>query len=102
MERTAAVVSYCYVLFVANFKHLEDVMNFLPARAFLIMGAAIATVAAVTAPIEASAAAVCPQFVTNYCVYNSHHLIFTAETNPCFAKERHWTVIYQGQCRFRH
>ena len=80
-------------------------MNFSSARAFLIVGAAIASLAAVSAPIGASAAApaaVCPQFVTNYCVYNSHHLIFTAETNPCFAKERHWTVIYQGQCKFRH
>jgi hypothetical protein len=77
-------------------------MNFSSARAFLIVGAAIASLAAVSPPIGASAAAVCPQFVTNYCVYNSHHLIFTAETNPCFAKERHWTVIYQGQCKFRH
>jgi hypothetical protein len=77
-------------------------MNFSSARAFLIVGAAIASLAAVSAPIGASAAAVSPQFVTNYCVYNSHHLIFTAETNPCFAKERHWTVIYQGQCKFRH
>jgi hypothetical protein len=51
---------------------------------------------------EASAAPICPQFVAKYCVYNSHHLIFTAETNPCFAKQRHWTVIYQGQCRFGH
>jgi hypothetical protein len=77
-------------------------MNFSSARAFLIVGAAIASLAAVSAPIGASAAQICPQFVTNYCVYNSHHLIFTAETNPCFAKERHWTVIYQGQCKFRH
>jgi hypothetical protein len=102
IERTAAVVDYRYVLCVGNFKHLEDVMNFASASAFLIMGAAIAMVGAVSAPNEASAAPICPQFVTNYCVFNSHHLIFTAETNPCFAKERHWTVIYQGQCKFRH
>jgi hypothetical protein len=77
-------------------------MNFSSARGFLIVGAMVASLGAGFAPTEASAAAICPQFVTNYCVYNSHHLIFTAETNPCFAKERHWTVIYQGQCRFRH
>jgi hypothetical protein len=102
IERTAAVVDYHYVLCVANFKHLEDVMNFSSARAFLIVGAAAAMVGAVSASNEASAGPICPQFVTNYCVFNSHHLIFTAETNPCFAKERHWTVVYQGQCKFRH
>jgi hypothetical protein len=59
----------------------------------------------VSVSTEASAAnpRICPQFVTKYCVYNSSKLIFTAETNPCFAKQRHWTVIYLGQCRFgRH
>jgi hypothetical protein len=81
---------------------MEGVMNFSSARAFLIVGATVASLGAVSAPIEASAAGVCPQFVTNYCVYNSHHLIFTAATNPCFAKERHWTVIYQGACKIRH
>jgi hypothetical protein len=76
-------------------------MNFSSARGFLIVGAMVASLGAGFAPTEASAAAICPQFVTNYCVFNSHHLIFTAETNPCFARQRHWTVIYQGQCRFR-
>jgi hypothetical protein len=91
-EGTAAVVDSRCILFIG--KHLEDVMDFSSARAFLIVGAAIATVGGVSAPNKASAAPICPQFVTNYCVFNSHHLIFTAETNPCFAKERHWTVIY--------
>jgi hypothetical protein len=72
---------------------MEGVMNFSLARAFLILGSTIATVGAVSAPTKAFAAAVCPQFVTNYCVYNSSHL--------CFAKQRHWTVIYQGQCKIR-
>jgi hypothetical protein len=80
---------------------MEGVMNFSLARAFLILGSTIATVVAVSAPTKAFAAAVCPQFVTNYCVYNSNHLIFTAATNPCFAKQRHWTVIYQGRCKIR-
>jgi len=77
-------------------------MNFSSTRTFLMMGAALALVGVISAPIEAFAAPICPQFVTNYCVFNSHHLIFTAETNPCFAKERDWTVVYQGQCKFRH
>jgi hypothetical protein len=77
-------------------------MNFSSVRTFLIMGAAIAMVEGVSATNKASAAPICPHFVTNYCVFNSHHLIFTAETNPCFAKERYWTVIYLGQCKFRH
>jgi hypothetical protein len=102
IQRTAAVVDYRYVLCVAKIKHLEDVMNFSSARAFLIVGAAIAVVGGVSAPNKASAASICPQFLTDYCVFNSHHLIFTAGTNPCFAKERHWTVIYQGQCKVRH
>ena len=55
-------------------------MNFSLARAFLIVGAAAAMVAAVSASNKASAGPICPQFVTNYCVFNSHHLIFTAET----------------------
>jgi hypothetical protein len=96
-ERTAIVVGYCYALSIAN-PSMEGVMNFSLARAFLILGS---TIGAVSAPIEAFAAPICPQFVTNYCVYNSSHLIFTAKTNPCFAKQRHWTVIYQGQCKIR-
>ena len=66
----------------------------------LTVGAAAAAIG-LWALVEASAATVCPQFVTSYCVYNSSKVIFTAQTNPCFAKQRHWTVIYQGQCRFR-
>jgi hypothetical protein len=54
-----------------------------------------------SSPADAASSKICPQFLTKYCVYNSSKLIFTAETNPCFAKQRHWTVIYQGQCRFR-
>ena len=76
-------------------------MNFSLARTFLILGSTITTVGATSAPTNAFAAPVCPQFVTNYCVYNSNRLIFTAATNPCLAKQRHWTVIYQGQCKIR-
>ena len=58
-------------------------------------------VASASSPVQAAAPKICPQFLAKYCVYNSSRLIFTAETNPCFAKQRHWTVIYGGQCRFR-
>jgi hypothetical protein len=101
MERTAAIVGDCYLQLLPT-ATMEGVMNFSSARSFLMVGSTIAAVGAVLAPTAAFAAAVCPQFLTNYCVYDSHHRIFTMETNPCFAKERHWTVIYQGQCKFRH
>jgi hypothetical protein len=58
-------------------------------------------VASASSPVQAAIPRTCPQFLAKYCVYNSSRLIFTAETNPCFAKQRHWTVIYGGQCRFR-
>jgi hypothetical protein len=57
--------------------------------------------ASASSPAQAESPKICPQFLTKYCVYNSSRLIFTAETNPCFAKQRHWTIIYGGQCRFR-
>ena len=58
-------------------------------------------VASASSPAPAAVPKICPQFLAKYCVYNSSRLIFTAETNPCFAKQRHWTVIYGGQCKFR-
>jgi hypothetical protein len=73
---------------------------------FIKVHIATATVLALLAvsassPSQAAKPKICPQFLAKYCVYNSSRLIFTAETNPCFAKQRHWTVIYAGQCRFR-
>ena len=70
-------------------------------RYLLTVSAVAAAFVAATAPIEAFGAGVCPQFVTKYCVYNSAKVIFTAEINPCLAKQKHWTIIYAGQCRFR-
>jgi hypothetical protein len=70
-------------------------------RNLLTVSAVAAAIVGASAPIEALGAGVCPQFVTKYCVYNASKVIFTAETNPCLAKQRHWTVIYAGQCRFR-
>ena len=64
--------------------------------------AALAFVAMAWAAVSASSAQakICPQFIAKYCVYNKSHLIFTAFTNPCFASERGWTVIYMGGCKF--
>jgi len=45
-------------------------------------------------------AKICPQFIAKYCVYDKTQLIFTAFTNPCFASEKGWTVIYRGGCKF--
>jgi hypothetical protein len=56
------------------------------------------TGAAVSAP--SAQAKICPQFIAKYCVYNKDHLIFSAFTNPCFASEKGWTVIYLGGCKF--
>jgi hypothetical protein len=49
-------------------------------------------------PREA-AAAVCPQFLTAYCVVNSAGVRMTVMTNPCFARQRHWRILYRGHCR---
>ena len=64
--------------------------------------AALALVTLAGAALSASGAQakICPQFVAKYCVYNKDHLIFSAFTNPCFASEKGWTVIYPGGCRF--
>ena len=76
-------------------------MLFSSVRYVLTVPAVAAAIVGASAPIEALGAGVCPQFVTKYCVYNASKVIFTAETNPCLAKQKHWTIIYAGQCRFQ-
>ena len=76
-------------------------MLFSSVRYVLTVSAVAAAIVGASAPIEAFGAGVCPQFLTKYCVYNSSKVIFTAETNPCLAKQKHWTIIYAGQCRFQ-
>jgi hypothetical protein len=66
----------------------------------------ICTMAAVAAGIgldlsssPEAAAAICPQFLTAYCVVNSAGVRFTTMTNPCFARARHLRILYRGHCR---
>ena len=70
-------------------------------KVHLAAASVLGLLASAASPADAANPKICPQFLTKYCVYNSAKLIFTAETNPCFAKQRHLTIIYAGQCRFR-
>jgi hypothetical protein len=101
IERTAAPVGYRYGFRIADRKH-GGCHEFLIGSRFSDRGRDGRVTRGRFSANPSICGGVCPQFVTNYCVYNSHHLIFTAATNPCFAKERHWTVIYQGACKIRH
>jgi hypothetical protein len=67
-------------------------------RIVLLIAAVAAGVGLELAP-RAAAAAICPQFLTAYCVRNAAGHRFTAETNPCFARQRHWHILYHGHCR---
>jgi hypothetical protein len=44
-------------------------------------------------------ARICPQFLTKYCVVTRSGRRETVETNPCFARERHWRILHAGACR---
>ena len=70
-------------------------------RIFLFVSALAAGAALGLLANEADAKPmICPQFLAKYCVVNSAGRIFTAFTNPCFAKEQHLRVLYMGACRF--
>jgi len=56
--------------------------------------ATMATTAAMARPT------ICPLFLAKYCVINKAHLIYTAWTNPCLAREQGLTVLYAGACKF--
>jgi len=43
-------------------------------------------------------AAKCPQFLAKYCVVTASGHRMTAWTNPCFAKQKHWRILYRGAC----
>jgi hypothetical protein len=63
----------------------------------MIAFSSIALVAIDLAP-TASMAAACPQFLAKYCVRTASGHRMTAWTNPCFAKQRHWHILYRGAC----
>jgi hypothetical protein len=46
----------------------------------------------------ASRAAICPQYLAKYCVVTASGHRMTALTNPCFAKQKHWRILYRGAC----
>ncbi|HEY1541233.1 MAG TPA: hypothetical protein VGG01_02395 [Xanthobacteraceae bacterium] len=68
--------------------------------ACMIAFSSVATLTIGLAP-AASAAQICPQFLAKYCVVTKSGHRMTAATNPCFAKQRHWRILYRGACH-RH
>ena len=44
-------------------------------------------------------AAICPQFLAQYCVVEKDGYKHTDWTNPCFAKERGVKVVHKGACK---
>ena len=65
------------------------------ATALLIAGLSFASPAS-AAP---STPRICPQFLTKYCVVTRSGHRMTAETNPCFARQRHWRIPHIGACK---
>jgi hypothetical protein len=63
----------------------------------MIALSSIAVFAIALAP-SASMAAACPQFLAKYCVRTASGHRMTEWTNPCFAKQRHWRILYRGAC----
>jgi hypothetical protein len=63
----------------------------------MIAFSSIALLAIDLAP-TASVAAVCPQYLAKYCVVTASGHRMTALTNPCFAKQKHWRILYRGAC----
>ncbi len=46
-----------------------------------------------------AAAAICPQFLAQYCIVEKDGYKHTGWTNPCFAKERGVRVLHMGACK---
>jgi hypothetical protein len=46
-----------------------------------------------------AAAAICPQFLTQYCVVEKDGYKHAEWTNPCFAKEHGIKVVHKGACK---
>jgi hypothetical protein len=46
-----------------------------------------------------AAAAICPQFLAQYCVVEKDGYQHTEWTNPCFAKERGIRVLHMRACK---
>lgn len=48
---------------------------------------------------RAEAAAICPQYLAQYCVVEKDGFRHTAWTNPCFAKAEGLRVLHLGACQ---
>jgi hypothetical protein len=46
-----------------------------------------------------ASAAICPQFLAQYCIVEKDGFKRTDWTNPCFAKERGARVLHRGACK---
>jgi hypothetical protein len=63
----------------------------------LLAGLALA---AISIPVgNRAAAAICPQFLAQYCVVEKDGYRHTDWTNPCFAKERGVKILHRGACK---
>jgi hypothetical protein len=61
--------------------------------------AGLSTVATFIPSGNRAAAAICPQFLAQYCVVEKDGFKHTVWTNPCFAKERGAKVLHMRACK---
>jgi hypothetical protein len=65
---------------------------------FAILSVVAAAITAIPAGHRAEAA-ICPQFLAEYCVVEKDGFRHTDWTNPCFAAERGARVLHMGACQ---
>ncbi len=65
----------------------------------LTLLAGLATVMTLAPAGNRAAAAICPQFLAQYCVIEKDGYKHTEWTNPCFAKEHGIKVAHKGACK---
>jgi hypothetical protein len=63
----------------------------------LVIG--LATVMTFVPTANRATAAICPQFLAQYCIVEKDGYKHIAWTNPCFAKERGVKVLRMGACK---
>jgi hypothetical protein len=58
------------------------------------------TIAVTSVPAgNRAAAAICPEFLAQYCVVEKDGYKHTDWTNPCFAKQRGVKILHMGACK---
>lgn len=68
------------------------------AYAAAVLGGLAATMTVMPVGSRAEAAAICPQFLAQYCVVEKNDFRHTAWTNPCFAKQQGLRILHAGMC----